>query len=56
MLIGGMRALNTNHGGSKHGIFTDRTGHVDQRLLRQPARHGHRVEAVDLDRERVRGP
>jgi catalase-peroxidase len=26
VLIGGMRALNTNHGGSKHGIFTDRTG------------------------------
>jgi catalase-peroxidase len=24
VLIGGMRALNTNHGGSKHGVFTDR--------------------------------
>ncbi len=26
VLIGGMRALNTNYDGSKHGIFTDRQG------------------------------
>ncbi|ULE32323.1 catalase/peroxidase HPI [Mycobacterium sp. IDR2000157661] len=26
VLIGGMRALNANHGGSKHGVFTDRPG------------------------------
>ena len=25
-LIGGMRAMGTNHGGSKHGVFTDREG------------------------------
>jgi catalase-peroxidase len=25
-LVGGMRVLGTNHGGSKHGIFTDRVG------------------------------
>ncbi|MBE72758.1 MAG: catalase/peroxidase HPI [Thalassospira sp.] len=25
-LIGGMRALGTNHGGTKHGVFTDRVG------------------------------
>ncbi len=25
-LIGGLRALNVNHGGSKHGVFTDRPG------------------------------
>ena len=25
-LIGGMRVLGTNHGGSKHGVFTDRAG------------------------------
>ncbi|MES9974473.1 MAG: catalase-peroxidase, partial [Candidatus Thiodiazotropha sp.] len=24
VLIGGMRALNTNYGGTKHGLFTDR--------------------------------
>jgi catalase-peroxidase len=26
VLIGGMRALNANHGGSQHGVFTDRPG------------------------------
>lgn len=25
-LIGGMRVLDTNHGGTKHGVFTDRAG------------------------------
>jgi len=25
-LVGGMRAMGTNHGGSKHGVFTDREG------------------------------
>ena len=26
VLIGGMRVLGTNYGGSKHGVFTDRVG------------------------------
>jgi catalase-peroxidase len=26
VLIGGLRALNANHGGTKHGVFTDRPG------------------------------
>jgi catalase-peroxidase len=26
VLLGGMRMLGTNHGGSKHGVFTDRAG------------------------------
>ncbi|HUF04284.1 MAG TPA: catalase/peroxidase HPI [Aridibacter sp.] len=26
VLVGGMRALGANHGGSTHGVFTDRTG------------------------------
>jgi len=26
VLIGGMRVLGTNHGGTKHGVFTDRPG------------------------------
>ncbi|SON57408.1 Catalase-peroxidase 1 [Hartmannibacter diazotrophicus] len=26
VLVGGMRAMGTNHGGTKHGIFTDREG------------------------------
>jgi len=25
-LVGGMRVLDTNHGGTRHGVFTDRTG------------------------------
>jgi catalase-peroxidase len=26
VLTGGMRAMGTNHGGTKHGVFTDREG------------------------------
>ena len=26
VLVGGMRVLGTNHGGSSHGVFTDRVG------------------------------
>ena len=26
VLVGGMRAMGSNHGGSKHGVFTDREG------------------------------
>ena len=26
VLVGGLRALGVNHGGTKHGVFTDRTG------------------------------
>ncbi len=28
VLLGGMRVLGTNHGGSKHGVFTDREGQL----------------------------
>ncbi|MGM0564320.1 MAG: catalase/peroxidase HPI [Pseudomonadota bacterium] len=28
VLIGGMRAIGTNHGGAKHGVFTDREGQL----------------------------
>ena len=28
VLLGGMRALDANHGGSKHGVFTDRPGQL----------------------------
>nr|WP_045625775.1 catalase/peroxidase HPI [Vibrio parahaemolyticus] len=28
VLVGGMRVLGTNHGGSKHGVFTDRVGQL----------------------------
>ena len=44
VLVGGLRVLNANFGQSRHGVFTDRPGDADQRLLRQPARHRHGVE------------
>ncbi|KPQ26422.1 MAG: Peroxidase [Halomonas sp. HL-93] len=28
VLVGGMRVLGTNHGGNKHGVFTDREGQL----------------------------
>jgi len=28
VLVGGMRAMGTNHGGTKHGVFTDREGQL----------------------------
>ena len=54
VLVGGLRALGANAGGSELGVLTDRLGDAHQRLLRQPARHGHGVEHVRRDRRRVR--
>ena len=45
VLVGGLRVLGANAGGSKHGVFTKRARQADERLLRQPARHEHGVEA-----------
>ena len=44
VLVGGMRVLNANHDHAQHGVFTKRPEALTQRLLRQPARHGHGVE------------
>ncbi|MCC5865502.1 MAG: catalase/peroxidase HPI [Wenzhouxiangella sp.] len=50
VLIGGLRALGTNHGGSKHGVFTDRVGQLtndffvnltDMAYSWQPASRSH---------------
>ena len=49
-LVGGMRALGTNVGGSGHGVLTDRPG-PDQRLLRQPALAGYEVEGVESEED-----
>ena len=46
VLVGGLRVLGANAGKSKHGVFTKQAGDADQRLLRQPARHGHGVAAA----------
>ena len=54
VLVGGLRALGANTAARPHGVLTDRPGHADQRLLRQPARHGHRVDDVDVARTSTR--
>ena len=56
VLVGGMRALNANVGRSAARRLHRPARDADQRLLREPARHGHGVEGVDSDGERLRGP
>ena len=46
VLVGGLRVLGANTGKSKHGVFTKKPEHADERLLRQPARHEHAMAAV----------
>ena len=53
VLVGGMRALDANTGQSEHGVFTDRPGHLEQRLLREPAGHVHEVDEVFQVRGRL---
>ena len=42
VLIGGLRALGANHGGSKHGVFTDKPGVLTNDFF---------VNLVDMDTE-----
>ena len=44
VLVGGMRVLNTNVGQTQARRLHQAAGGADQRLLREPARHGHGVE------------
>ena len=46
VLLGGMRALDANTGQSQHGVFTQRPGGADQRLLREPFGHEYGVARV----------
>ena len=46
VLVGGLRALGANYGGTQARRVHRPAGHVDERLLHQPARHGHGVEGV----------
>ena len=55
VLVGGLRVLGANAGESTHGVLTDRVGNVDERLLRQPARHGHGMGGDVGNRGRVPG-
>ncbi|WP_198942706.1 peroxidase family protein [Methyloprofundus sedimenti] len=36
MLVGGLRVLGTNHGGTKHGVFTDREGMLTNAFFVNP--------------------
>ena len=54
VLVGGLRVLDANVGPVQARRLHQAAGDADQRLLREPARHGHGVEA-DVGREgRVR--
>ena len=56
VLVGGLRVLGANYEQSSLGVLTDTPGHADERLLRQPARHGHDLDAASEDAETLRGP
>ena len=56
VLVGGLRVLGANHGRSSLGVLTDRPGDADERLLRQPARPRHDVDADVRGRRDLRGP
>jgi catalase-peroxidase len=45
VLVGGMRVLGANHGGSQARRVHRPRGRTDERLLRQPDRHGLHLEA-----------
>ena len=55
VLVGGLRALNANFGQSATRRLHRPARDADQRLLREPARHEHGVEAIRLVGERLRG-
>jgi catalase-peroxidase len=44
-LVGGMRVLGTNHGGTKHGVFTDREGVLTNDFFVNLDRYGLHLEA-----------
>ena len=46
VLVGGLRVLGVNARGSQHGVFTKSPRGADERLLPEPARHRHGVEAT----------
>ena len=53
-LVGGLRALNVNHGGSKHGVFTDRPGVLTNDFFVNLLDMGTQWKSRD-GRERLRG-
>ena len=55
VLVGGLRALGVNTGGSTHGVFTDRPGTLTNDFFVNLLAPGTRVDDLELERERVRG-
>ena len=56
VLVGGMRALGANVGGSQHGVFTDRPGTLTNDFFVNLLDAGHGVEGLGRRGERLRGP
>lgn len=53
-LIGGMRAMGTNHGGTKHGVFTDREGALTTDFFVNLTDMGNTWEPVSDDLYEIR--
>jgi catalase-peroxidase len=54
VLIGGMRVLDTNYGGSKHGVFTDREGALTNDFFVNLTDMAYRWQRVDDDLYEIR--
>ncbi|MBT8204115.1 MAG: catalase/peroxidase HPI, partial [Eudoraea sp.] len=55
VLVGGMRALNANYNGSKHGIFTDKPGTLTNDFFVNLLDMGTEWKAIDADEEVFEG-
>ena len=49
VLVGGMRVLGVNHGGSKHGVFTDREGQLTNDFFVNLTDMGNSWHPVEAD-------
>ncbi len=54
VLVGGMRVLGTNHGGTKHGVFTDREGQLTNDFFVNLLDMKYKWEPVGKDRYEIR--
>ncbi len=55
VLVGGMRVLNTNFGGTKHGVFTDRPGALTNDFFVNLLDMGTTWKAVSEDEDLFEG-
>jgi catalase-peroxidase len=53
-LVGGMRVLGTNHGGTKHGVFTDREGALTNDFFVNLTDMAHKWEPTGKDSFEIR--